>query len=396
MSVSKIAGQVETGWEPVRDAFESNFATTEEVGAGVSVYHRGAKVVDLWGGSFDADGTSAYTDDTLQLVFSTTKGITAIAVGMCVDRGLLDYAERVSTYWPEFAAKGKGEATVSQLLSHQCGLYTVDGKLTLAEALDWDTITTRLADSAPRWPIGTNHGYHALTYGWLAGELVRRVDPQHRSLGTFVREEIVEPLGVELYIGLPEELEPRVSPMLTSPPPSDPAVAAMAAAFMGPGTRAGDALTLGGAFKVGNDEGGNVFNTRALHAAEVPAANAITNARSLARIYAATLAPIDGLQVLSDATREVARTTVTPAGEADACLIFPSTFGMGFMTHGGFTPYAGAGSFGHPGAGGSVAFAQPERELAFGYVMNQMASNLAGDLRAQALIDAAAKCADAA
>jgi CubicO group peptidase (beta-lactamase class C family) len=391
---AKLDGDVAAGWEPVRDAFENNFATTGEVGAAVSVYQCGTKVVDLWGGSFDADGAEPYTDETLQLVFSTTKGITAIAVGMCVDRGLIDYGERVATYWPEFAAHDKDEATVAQLLSHQCGLYTVDGSLTLEEALDWDTVTARLADSAPRWPIGTNHGYHALTYGWLAGELVRRVDPQHRSLGTFVREEIVEPLGVELWIGLPEEQEPRVSPLISAPPPTDPAVKAMVEAFMAPGTRAGDALTVGGAFKMRGPDEGNVFNTRAVHAAEVPAANAITNARSLAKIYAATMAPVDGVQLLSDATRDIARTTVTPEGEPDACLVLPTTFGMGFMTHGSLTVYAGPGSYGHPGAGGSVAFAQPERGLAFGYVMNWMDSNLAGDLRAQVMINASAACAD--
>lgn len=394
-----IGGTVQPGWEPVRDAFAYNLANTEEIGAGASVYHRGKQVVSLWGGSFDRARTEPYTDQTLQLVFSTTKGITAIALGMCVDRGLIAYSDKVSTHWPEFAAHGKGDATVAQLVSHQCGLYTVDGPLTLEEALDWGTITARLADTKPRWPIGSAHGYHALTYGFLAGELVRRVDPQHRSLGTFVQQEIAQPLAVEMWIGLPESLEPRVSPIVPTPPPSDPAVVAMMAQFMGPGTPGGDALSLNGAFRdAGTDAaiGNMVFNSRALHAAEVPAANCITNASSLARVYAATLGPVDGVQLLTDATRNVARTTVTPDGEADACLVFPTTFGMGFMTYGGFTQYAGPGSYGHPGAGGSVAWAQPERELAFGYVMNQMATNLAGDLRAQRLADAAAACADAA
>lgn len=397
--MSNITGTVASGWEPLRDAFEANFTSTEEVGAGVSVFHRGAQVVDLLGGSFDADRTVPYDADTLQLVFSTTKGITAIAVAMCVDRGLIDYDAPVMRYWPEFGAAGKGEATVGQLLSHQCGLYTVDGPITLDEALDWDTVTARLAATAPRWPIGTAHGYHAVTYGWLAGELVRRVDPRHRSLGTFVREEIVEPLGVELWIGLPEPHESRVSPLLTPPLPDDPALAAMVAMFTAPGTPAGDALSLNGAFAPADGAGGigtMLFNTRKVHAAEIPAANCITNARSLAKVYAATLAPVDGVQLLTDSTRNVARNTVTPDGEGDVCLIMNTTFGMGFMTHGPFSPYAGPGCYGHPGAGGSVAFASPERQLAFGYVMNQMGSNLAGDLRAQAMIDAAAKCADAA
>ena len=395
MSGVPFGGSVAPGWEPVREAFVGNLESGEEVGCGVAAYHRGRKVVDLWGGHFDKTRDTPYSEDTLQLVFSTTKGITAIAVAICVERGLLSYDAKVSTYWPEFAAAGKSEATVAQLLSHQCGLYTVDGELTLAEALDWSTITARLAATNPRWEIGSTHGYHALTYGWLAGELVRRVDPKHRSLGRFVADEIVGPLAAELWIGLPESHEPRVSPMIgglnQTPEDVDPAVRAMLEQFMGPNSPGGQALSLNGAFG-----GDGTFNRRDVHAAEIPAANGITNARSLARIYAATIGEVDGVRLLAPSTVETARRTVTPNGEPDACLIMPTTFGMGFMTHGQFTPYAGPGSFGHPGAGGSVAFAQPERELGFAYVMNQMATNLANDSRAQVLTDAAAACADAA
>jgi CubicO group peptidase (beta-lactamase class C family) len=390
---TQVAGMVEHGWDSVRDAFQRNFDLGEEVGASVAVYHRGKPVVHLWGGSFDG-GHSPYDDSTLQLVFSTTKGITAIAVAICAQRGLLDYAAPVSAYWPEFAAKGKAEATVAQLLSHQCGLFSVQGEISLAEALDWGTITARLADTEPEWPIGSTHGYHALTYGWLAGELVRRVDPAHRSIGQFVADEIAGPTGTECYIGLPEVLEPRVAPIMGSPLSSDddvdPAVKAMIEQFMGPNTRGGRALSLNGAFSVDG-----AFNRRDVHAAEIPAANGITNSISLARIYASTIAPVDGVQLIDDDVRELARTTVTPDNEPDACLIMPTTFGMGFMTHGPFTPYAGPGSYGHPGAGGSVAFAQPERELGFAYVMNKPASNLANDARAQHLVDAVTTIIDA-
>lgn len=392
--MDEIGGAVVSGWEPVRESFIENLKSGEEVGCAVAVYHRGKKVVDLWGGSFDASHNRPYDEDTLQLVFSTTKGITAIAVAMCVERGLLSYDEPVVKYWPEFAQHGKESATVAQLLSHQCGLYTVDGDITLAEALDWNTITSRLASTSPRWPIGSTHGYHALTYGWLAGELVRRVDPAGRSLGAFVRDEIVEPLGAQLWIGLPEELEPRVSPMIGSlnsgaDEIADPAVKAMMEQFLGPNSPGGQALSLNGAFSVDG-----AFNRRDVHAAEIPAANAITNAPSLARIYAATLGSVDGVRLLGGDIVDRARTTVTPPGEPDVCLIMPTTFGMGFMTHGPFSPYAGPGSFGHPGAGGSVAFGHPERELAVAYVMNKMATNLANDLRAQRVSEAAAVCAD--
>lgn len=397
MGQVQIGGSVAHGWEPVRDEFEANLTSGEEVGAQVAVYHRGAKVVDLWGGSFDRSDRP-YDDTTLQLVFSTTKGITAIAVALCVQRGLLSYDDSVAAHWPEFAAHGKDAVTVAQLLSHQAGLPTVDGEITLTEALDWDTVTARLAATAPMWPVGSTHGYHALTYGWLAGELVRRVDPAHRSLGTFVADEIVRPLaagdpGSELWIGLPESEEHRVAPILGTPisaESSDPALKALLEQFLGPASLGGRALSLNGAF------GEGVFNERAVHAAEIPAANGIGSARALARIYAATIGEVDGVRLLEPDVVERARTCVTPEGEPDACLIMPTTFGMGFMTHGTFSPYAGPGSFGHPGAGGSVAFAQPERQLAFGYAMNLMAQNLANDLRAQRLINAAAACADAA
>jgi CubicO group peptidase (beta-lactamase class C family) len=387
-----FGGTVANGWEAVEAAFRANFDTGDETGAQVAVYHRGQKVVDLWGGSFDG-GDQPYDDSTLQLVFSTTKGITAIAVGICVQRGLLDYGAPVTKYWPEFAAHGKGDASVAQLLSHQCGLFSVQGDISLSEALDWNIITARLADTSPEWPIGSAHGYHALTYGWLAGELVRRVDPSHRSVGQFVVDEIAGPIGIELYIGLPESLEPRVAPILGVPiatRSNNPIVNALLDQFMGPHSNGGRALTLNGAFS-----GEGLFNSREVHAAEIPAANGITNARSVARMYAATLAPIDGVQLLDDDVRNLARTTVTPQGEPDRCLIMPTTFGMGFMTHGAFTPYAGPGSYGHPGAGGSVGFAQPERDLAFGYVMNQAARNLGGDVRAARLIAATTQVIDA-
>ncbi len=385
-----IDGTVAPGWEPVRAAFEANFAADapeQDVGAGVAMYRNGELVVDLTGGSFDRENDRPYDADALQVVFSTTKGITAIAVAMCAERGLIDYDLPVAQYWPEFAAHGKDTVTVAQLLSHQAGLITVDGPITLAEALDLPTITSRLASTSPLWPLGEGHGYHTLTYGWLAGELIRRVDPAGRTLGAFVADEIAAPLGAEFFIGLPESYEPRVSPLAGAPivtTNDDPQIQAMLDMFMGPDSMGGKALMLNGAFAA---EG--TFNRRDVHAAEIPAANGVTNARSLARIYAAAIGPVDGVRLVSSATIDRARTTLTPKGEGDKCLIMPTTFGLGFMTFGDVTPYLGAGCFGHPGAGGSVGFAQPETGFGFGYVMNKMASNLAGDLRAANLMAAA-------
>lgn len=386
-----ISGSISTGWEPVREVFVENFASQGEVGAAVSIFHRGECVVDLIGGFTDKTDSVPYSQDTLQLVFSTTKGIAAIALAMLVERGLVDYDDLVVDHWPEFGQHGKDRATIAQLVSHQCGLYAVDGPLAIEEALDWNVITARLAATAPRWPIGTAHGYHALTYGWLIGEVIRRVDG--RSPGRFVQEEIAGPLGVEMYIGLPAVHEHRVSDVTTQRSRNketkvDPKVAAMIEKFMGPGTPAHDALSLGGVF------GDGAFNQPRVRAAEIPAANGISNARSLATIYAATMQEIDGVRLLSPDIRERAARTVTPENEPDKCLVLATTFGMGFMTSGPFVPMAGPGSFGHPGAGGSVAFAQPDRDMAFAYVMNAMSANLAGDPRSQALIKAAVTVAD--
>jgi len=313
MAHTTAGGFVAPGWEPVRAAFEKNFELGEEVGASAAVYHRGQRVVDIWGGSFAPGSDRPYDDSALQLMFSTTKGIVAIAVAMCVQRGLIDYDAPVATYWPEFAAQGKGEATVAQLLSHQCGLIAPDVPVTLADALDWKTITAMIADARPDWPIGTGHGYHAVTFGWLAGELIRRTDG--RSPGQFVADEIAGPLGVELWIGLPEEQEDRVSPILGRPlneDNPDPAIKAMLDMFLGPGTRGGRALFLNGAFQVED-----AFNRRDVHAAEVPAANGIGNAAALAKIYAATIGEVDGVRLLDQAVLDRARTTVTPENEPD-------------------------------------------------------------------------------
>ncbi len=397
MSSLPLSGICAPGWEQVRDAVHTNFAAGEEVGCSVAVYHKGKLVVDLVAGWADRAKTKEYADDALQVVFSTTKGVTATAVAMCVERGLLSYELPVAHYWPEFAQNGKGNVTVAQLLSHQAGLYTVERHMELEEILHWNTITAELAGMAPLWEPGTEHGYHALTFGWLAGELIRRVDG--RGVGQFIQEEIAGPLGVEIYVGLPEALENRVVPLLQGRDPNEPAqpeteearqVRELLEQFMGPNTPGGKALSLSGSWT-----GEGLFNRSDVLRAEIPAANGATNARSLAAMYAALQHPVNGVQLLSGAMREAAFTVQTPANEADKCLVVPTSFAMGYMAASDFTPYAGEGSCGHPGFGGSVAFLQPQRELAFGYAMNKLAANLAGDTRAKTLMDAAARCADA-
>lgn len=395
-----LDGCIEPGWEPVRDAFSSNLTSRDDIGAGVAVYHRGKLVVDLTGGWRDNAGTIPYTPDTLQLVFSTTKGVVSTAVAMCVERGHFRYDDPVAHVWPAFAEAGKADVTIEQLLSHQAGLYTVDGELAFEHVLDWNEMCSRLAATAPRFEPGSQHAYHALTFGWLAGELVRRADG--RNIGRFVAEEIASPLGVEIFIGLPEELETRVAPVNTG----WAKVATAASGTTPPASKAGkfatplvddspltQALTLNGAMNV---KGG--FNRRDLHAAEVPGANGITNARSMATMYAATMGEIDvegtRVRLVSPETMAQATAPRTPL-RRDGVLIVNTRFAAGYMLNGDANAFPGDACYGHPGAGGSVSFADPSRELAFSYVMNRMTDALLGDPRASRLVEATTRVADA-
>ena len=379
---------VAPGWEPVREAFVGHLSSGLDRGAGVAVMHKGKLVVDLMGGHRDKNGDVPYGPETLQVVFSTTKGITALAVAMCVERGLIDYDEKVAAYWPEFAAHGKQDITVAQLLSHRGGLYTVDGPITLPEALDWDTVTSRLADMKPLFEPDSTHGYHALTYGWLGGELVRRVTG--RSIGDFVQENIVGPLGVELWIGLPAEHEPRVAHLMAHPLPEfPPEIAKFMMEHSGPGSLGEKALSLNGAF------GPGAFNKPEVHAAQIPGANAITNARSLATIYAATFGEVNGVRLLGEETRRRATTSETPDGEVDAILGHPTVFAKGYMLNSTRNNYGGPDGYGHDGAGGSVACAVPSKGLAISYVMNTMLTTHDGDPRRESYVNTAVRCADA-
>jgi len=386
-------GFVADGWSEVAEAFAQNIDSREDIGAGVSVFHKGKCVVDIAGGYFDREATKPYTLDTLQLVFSTTKGVVATAVAICVERGLLSYEEPVSLFWPEFAAHGKEHVTVAQLLSHQAGLYTVEGELSFEDLLNWNTMVARLADTPPLFPVGSTHGYHAITFGWLAGELVRRVDG--RNIGRFIAEEIANPLGGEIYVGLPERHEPRVSPINVGWPrtatdaPTTPAAPAQL-----PNKYLASALTVNGALNV---KGG--FNRQDLHAAEVPGANGIANARSLAAMYSATFTetetPNGAVRLLNEDTRKKMTVQQTKDGEVDLCLQTQRTFAMGFVTPSEKLAFDAPGSYGHAGAGGSVAFADPGRQMGFSYIMNRMKDSMFTDPRAVRLIEAASRCADA-
>jgi CubicO group peptidase (beta-lactamase class C family) len=387
--MTEINGMTAPGFERVRDAFEGNFAKGLEIGASFSAYHRGEKVVDLWGGIADAETNRPWDERTLALVFSTTKGATAICANKLAQEGRLDVDAPVARYWPEFAAGGKADIPVKFLLSHQAGLAWVDGEMTFEEALSWDPVVDALARQVPHYEPGSEHGYHATTYGWLVGEVIRRVTG--KSVGTYFHDEIAAPLGLDFWIGLPESEEPRVAPLvggLADPLlVEDPEVRALVNEFLGPQTTLGKALFAPGRALSEPD----VWNSRALHAAEIPAAAGIGDARSLARMYSACIGTVDGIRLIDDAQLRRATTQLT-TGPNRVLLDMDIQFGLGFMLRSSVIELGGPRSFGHFGAGGSVGWADPDADLAFGYVMNRMDMGLAGDLRSYELMNA---CFDA-
>ena len=379
MSDVRIDGTVDPGWGAVADAFARNFTDHGDVGAACAVYVDGRAVVDLWGGLADRAANRPWCNDTLCLTFSTTKGVTAVVCNRLVQEGRLDPDAPVATYWPEFAANGKESITVADVLAHRAGLAHCEGTFTLDEVLAVEPVVRALAAQAPIWPPGTAHGYHARTYGWLAGEIVRRVTGV--SLGTWFATEIAAPLHLDFHIGLPEAHEPRVARLY--PPAADAQLQGLIDAAMA------DDSTLMGAVMSGPSRlfrYDDMWNTRALHATEMPSSNGIGDARSLARLYAACLGEVDGFRALTDDT--VARATVIRSEGTDRVLGFPTAFGLGFTGPAMLPPGVGRRAFGHAGAGGSLAFADPDAGLAFGYVMNQMQLGMTGDARTQTLVDA--------
>lgn len=385
--MTEIHGTVASGFEKIADAFGANFDDSNELGAGFSLYADGELKVDIWAGIADKSSGRAWDDQTLQLVFSTTKGAAAICVARLVEAGKLNYSDTVATHWPEFAANGKGDITVAQLMSHQAGLAWNSAPLTVEQILAVDPVVEALGAQAPLWEPGSTHGYHANTYGWLAGELVRRVDG--RTIGKYFADEVAGPLGLDFWIGLPESEEARVSTLESSPPPTDAAELAILLQVMGPGTPGFNALTMSGAIlALGMAE--NPFNTRAFHATEMPAANGITNARSLAKMYAATVSDVDGTRIIAPDTMRAA--SAEAVNGSDHCLVAETRFGMGFMLDNATVPLLGSNAFGHAGAGGSLGQADPDSGVGYGYVMNQMAGGIAGDPRTVRLNDAVRAC----
>ncbi|MFF5446921.1 serine hydrolase domain-containing protein [Streptomyces sp. NPDC012888] len=383
-----IQGVVAEGFEPVRDAFARNFEVLGDRGAAVAVYRDGRKVVDLWAGTRDADGAGgpAWSEDTAVVVRSATKGVAAAVPLLLHQRGLLDLAAPVSAYWPEFKAGGKDRTTVRDLLAHRAGVPALDRNLTPAEAVDGTTGARETAAQRPFWEPGTAHGYHAQTYSWLLSELVLRVTG--RSLGAWLAEEIAEPLGVDFWIGLPGAEAHRVGRVAQVDPPERAGALRtrprrnVSEAYADPASLTRRAFA---AIDPLPDE-----NAPEWRAAELPASAGIGTARGLARFYAATVGVVeDGARIFTPAMTALAGTEVS-AGP-DRVLVVNTRFGPGYMLHGPASPLLSPASFGHPGRGGSLGFADPSAGVGFGYVTNALAKSVTADPRAQSLIQALRK-----
>ena len=372
---------VEPGWGAVADTFRANFEHGD-VGAACCVYEDGLPVVDVWGGLADRGASRPWARDTIVIIFSCTKGVTAIAANRLVEAGRLDPDAPVADYWPEFAANGKAGITVRMVLSHRAGLAAVDGELTMDDLAAWDPVVAAIAAQAPSWEPGTAHGYHSRTFGWIVGELIRRVTG--RMPGDYMADELARPLGLDFFLGLPESEDRRVATLY--PAPEARALDELAAAD--PTSLFARVMT-GPSNLLHYDE---QWNTRRLRGAQLPSSNGHSDARALARLYAACLAPIDGVRLLTDESLD--RATAVQSSGNDLVLGQPLTFGLGFALPPTLGPGASPRSFGHAGAGGSLAYADRDRGLAFGYVMNQMRLGMPeADQRAMRLSEAAAACA---
>jgi CubicO group peptidase (beta-lactamase class C family) len=387
-------GVCKPGFERVAEAFQKNFDAKGEVGAAVCLTVGGKTVVDLWGGTADRKTGTPWTRDTVSIVFSCTKGATAVCAHVLASRGKLDLDAPVAELWPEFAKNGKERATTRMMLDHSVGVPALRAKVKDSGPYEWDYMTHMLAEEAPFWEPGTRNGYHGFTFGWTVGEIVRRAAGV--SLGTFFQNEIAKPLGLDFWIGLPEEMEPRVAPIIAYAYKAEEAKTPF---MIDLATRRDSPAALF-YFNVGAWRAGGA-NTRAGRAAEIGAANGVTNARGLAGMYAPLA---QGGSTLVDGKTLARMGEVSMATHDDATLRIPTRFALGFMKSMDnrkrsvgaklFGPdvdsvIMGSAAFGHVGAGGSLGFADPVAGLSFGYTMNRMGPGLLMNERGQALVDAA-------
>jgi len=387
MTSVAIEGHVSPGFESVRDAFADNFARRQELGGPCTVYRHGQKVVDIWGGVRDKQTGKPWEQNTMVIVHSATKGLAAMTLAMLHSRGLLDYDERVANYWPEFAQNGKEAVSVRQLLAHQAGLFAFDEPVDRHTIADLDQLATIMARQTPTWPPGTRQAYHALTLGFYEGELMRRLDPARRSIGRFFHDEIATPLGIDVYLRLPYTIPNDRLATLTPPgfiqvlrgfPPR------LALDTLNHRSNIYRALVV-------NPGSGVYLDPLHVYAREleVPSGNAVATARGIAHAYGVFATNGHELGLSRKTLDLLAAPAIPPAnGFHDECLHADAQFSLGFMKPSVSIPFGGPRSFGSPGAGGAMGFADPDAGIGYAYVTSLMGTHLAGDPRDIALRDA--------
>jgi CubicO group peptidase (beta-lactamase class C family) len=381
----RIGGHVSAGFEAVRDAFAENFSRRHELGGACCVYYHGEKVVDLWGGVRNKATGDSWEQDTMVIVYSATKGLAAMTLALAHSRGWLDYEERVSRYWPEFAQQGKAAITVRQLLAHQAGLFSFDEQADRSVVADLDRLAAVLARQKPAWEPGTRQAYHAITLGYYESELLRRVDPQHRSLGRLFQEEIASPLGLDFYIRLPESIpDTRLATV------ARPGVMARLVGFPFGVTLA--ALNRRSNIRralLGSDL---PHDERRIYARnlEVSSGGGVGTARAMAHAYSVFATGGRELQLRPATLQALSAPAIAPSGGFyDECMRTDGVrFSLGFMQPSTAWPFGSEGAFGSPGFGGSLGFAEPKAGVGYAYVTNRMGTTLTGDPRDVALRNA--------
>ena len=389
----RIEGYVSAGFDAVREAFAENFERRHELGGACCVYHQGEKVVDLWAGVRDKSTGEPWEEDTMVVVYSATKGLAAMTLALAHSRGWLDYEERVCTYWPEFAQQGKEMITVRQLLAHQAGLFAFDEPVDASTVADLDRLAGVMARQKPAWEPGTRQAYHAITLGFYESELLRRVDPQHRSLGECFQHEIATPLGLDVYIRLPEAIPNSRLATLAKP--------SWKSMFFGTGSPT--RLVLASFNRHSNIYRAIAVNPgpEVVHDAthiyarnlEVPSAGGVGTARAIARAYSVFATGGQELQLRPETLRELSAPAIPPrCGFYDECLLAHDVrYSLGFTKPCTFWQFGTEGSFGALGAGGAVGFADPKAGIGYAYVTSQMGTAIRGDPRDFALRNAVEK-----
>jgi CubicO group peptidase (beta-lactamase class C family) len=376
-----VHGYVKPGFEAVRRAFIENFTRRHELGGGCCAYYKGEKVVDLWGGVRHKETGAPWEEDTMVIVYSATKGLAAMTMALAHSRGWLDYERTVASYWPEFAQHGKDTITVRQLLAHQAGLFALDVPITRELVTDFDRLAAALARQKPAWPAGERQAYHGITLGFYEGELLRRIDPQHRTLGRFFQEEIATPLGLDVYIRLPESIPNDRFAVMTRPGLVELLRGFPLSLFLDTFNRKSNiSRALDGSVLPHDDAHVYARNL------EIPSGGAVGTARAIARAYSSFATGGLGLRA---ETLELLAAPARPSarGFYDECMKGDAQFSLGFMKPSAGLPFGTAAAFGSPGAGGAMGFADPIMQIGYGYAC-KMGTRLSGDPRDVALRDA--------